>query len=132
MTSVTLELPTTLYQQAAQMARATQRPIEQVVIDWIQPPPQGAKNIEEALKGLEGLSNDDLIEAARSKTPRNEAERLQVLLALQQQRALTYAERAEADRLVKQEDLLTLRKAKAIYLLRQRKALPQDLMAFMA
>jgi hypothetical protein len=131
MTSVTLDLPTKLYQQAMQMARATQRPVEQVVIDWIQPPMQPAGAGEDALVGLDDLSTAELIEVAKSKTPQREAQRLQTLLEWQQQRALTYAEREEADRLVRQEDALTLRKAKAIYLLRQRKALPQDLAAFL-
>jgi hypothetical protein len=40
---------------------------------------------------------------------------------------LTGAERDEAVRLVEQEDNLTLRKAKAIYLLKQRNALPDEL-----
>lgn len=129
MTSVTLELPTNMYQQAAQLARATQRPIEQVVMEWIRPPMAAAGAAEETLRGLEDLSDRELNEVARSKTARQEAERLQTLLAWQQQRALTYAEREEANLLVAREDLLTLRKAKAIYLLKQRNALPRDLAA---
>lgn len=39
---------------------------------------------------------------------------------------LTEPERIEAAELVEQEDLLTLRKAKALYLLTQRNALPHD------
>lgn len=131
MTSVTLDLPTKLYQQAMQIARATQRPVEQVVIDWIQPPTQPAGAAEDALAGLDDLSTAELIEVAKSKTPRDEAHRLRTLLEWQQQRALTHAEREEADRLVRQEDALTLRKAKAIYLLRQRKALPQNVATFL-
>ena len=84
---------------------------------------------EETLRGLEDLSDRELNEVARSKTARQEAERLQTLLAWQQQRALTYAEREEANLLVAREELLTLRKAKAIYLLKQRNALPRDLAA---
>ncbi|HRI57407.1 MAG TPA: hypothetical protein PK170_09965 [Anaerolineae bacterium] len=129
MTSVTLELPTNMYQQAAQLARATQRPIEQVVMEWIRPPMAAAGAAEETLRGLEDLSDRELNEVARSKTARQEAERLQTLLAWQQQRALTYAEREEANLLVAREELLTLRKAKAIYLLKQRNALPRDLAA---
>ena len=84
---------------------------------------------EDALYGLEALSDLELIEVVRSKTPHREAGRLQALLTWQQQRALTYAEREEANQLVAAEDLLTLRKAKAIYLLKQRNALPRDLAA---
>lgn len=129
MTSVTVELPTGLYQQAMQLARATQRPIEQIVSDWIQPPLPAIPDVEDALAGLEDLSTNELLEIARSQTSRHEADRLQVLLELQQRGALTSAERAEANRLVEREDFLTLRKAKAIYLLKQRKALPREIAA---
>lgn len=129
MTSVTLDLPSSVYQQAVQLARATQRPIEQVVIEWIRPPMAAIGAAEDALHGLEAMSDLELIEVVRSKTPHREAGRLQTLLTWQQQRALTYAEREEANQLVAAEDLLTLRKAKAIYLLKQRNALPRDLAA---
>jgi hypothetical protein len=129
MTSVTVELPTGLYQQAMQLARATQRPIEQIVSDWIQPPLLAIPDVEDALTGLEELSTNELIEIARSQTSRHEADRLQALLDAQQRRALTHTERAEANRLVEREDFLTLRKAKAIYLLKQRKALPREIAA---
>lgn len=129
MTSVTVELPIGLYQQAMQLARATQRPIEQIVSDWIQPPLLAIPDVEDALTGLEELSNDELLEIVRSQTSRHEADRLQALLDVQQRRALTHAERAEANRLVEREDFLTLRKAKAIYLLKQRKALPREIAA---
>jgi hypothetical protein len=38
MTTVTLDLPRQIYQKAAQIVQATKRPIEQVVVEWIQPP----------------------------------------------------------------------------------------------
>ena len=129
MTTVTIELPAPLYQQAMQQARATQRPIEQVVSDWIQPPVPAIRDTEDALGGLDELSTHELLEIARSQTPGHEADRLQALLELQQRRALTQTERAEANRLVEREDFLTLRKAKAIYLLKQRKALPREIAA---
>ncbi len=129
MTAVTIELPAPLYQQAMQQAVATQRPIEQVVSDWIQPPVSVVRDTEDALAGLDELSTHELLDIARSQTPRLEADRLQMLLELQQRRALTPVERAEANRLVEREDFLTLRKAKAIYLLKQRKALPREIAA---
>lgn len=129
MTTVTIELPATLYQQAMQQAVATQRPIEQVVSDWIRPPVPAIQDTEDALAGLDELSTDELIEIARSQIRPYEADRLQALLELQQRRALTPTERAEANQLVEREDLLTLRKAKAVYLLKQRKALPREIAA---
>jgi len=127
MTAVTIELPAPLYQQAMQQAVATQRPIEQVVSDWVQPPAPVSRDTEDALAGLDALSTHELLEIARSQTPRHEADGLQALLEMQQRRALTPTERAEANRLVEREDFLTLRKAKAIYLLKQRKALPREI-----
>jgi hypothetical protein len=112
-----------------QQAVATQRPIEQVVSDWVQPPVPAVRDTEDALAGLDELSTHELLGIARSQTPRHEADRLQTLLELQQRRALTHTERAEANRLVEREDFLTLRKAKAIYLLKQRKALPREIAA---
>ena len=129
MTTVTIELPAPLYQQAMQHAVATQRPIEQGVSDWIQPPVPAVRDSEDALAGLDELSTHELLDIARSQTTRHEADRLQTLLELQQRRALTPVERAEANRLVEREDFLTLRKAKAIYLLKQRKALPREIAA---
>jgi hypothetical protein len=68
------------------------------------------------------------LHAVRGQTRSPEdTEHLQALLNLQTQRELTGAERDEAVRLVEQEDNLTLRKAKAIYLLKQRNALPDEL-----
>lgn len=129
MTTVTIELPAPLYQQAMLQAVATQRPIEQVVSDWIQPPVPAIRDTEDALAGLDELSTQELLQIAQSQTPRREADRLQTLLELQQRRALTHPERAEANRLVEREDFLTLRKAKAIYLLKQRKALTREIAA---
>lgn len=128
MTTVTLDLPRPIYQKAAQIAKATQRPIEQVVAEWIQPPAERVGSVQDtALTGLEAMSTDQLTQVARSTSAPDDAQRLHELLNLQEQRALTTVERAEAAQLVEQEDLLTLRKAKTLYLLKQRNALPADL-----
>jgi hypothetical protein len=126
--TVTLELPGEIYQQAEQIARATQRPVEQVVVEWIHPP-QTEK--AEILTALENLSNEQLIQAARASVLPDSSRRLQELLAVQEQRTLTESEQYEAATLVEQEDLLTLRKAKALFLLKQRGILPDDLTRFL-
>lgn len=128
MTTVTLDLPRQIYLKAAQIANATKRPIEQVVVDWIQPP-VGRSGLaqEAALAGLQAMTTAQLTQVARATAPAEDTERLQELLSLQEQRELTEAEHDEAVRLVEQEDNLTLRKAKAIYLLKQRNALPDEL-----
>lgn len=97
MTSVTPDFPMSVSQQVAQAAQATQRPTEQVVVEWVRPPISAVEATEDALNGLDELSDNQLIDVVRSRRPSQRAERLQVLLAWQQQRCLTYAEREEAD-----------------------------------
>ena len=133
MTTVTLDLPRQIHQKAAQIAKATKRPIEQVVVEWIRPPVERAGSVQDAvLAGLEAMSTAQLTQVARSGAVLEDTERLQEFLSLQEQRELTEAERDEAARLVEQEDLITLRKAKAIYLLKQRNALPDELTALLS
>ena len=122
--SVTLALPDDIYQQAQRVAETTQQEIEEVVLAWIHPTP------EEELVGLDELSNDELLTVAQSIVPLAHAERLQDLLVSQRQRSLTENEQREAEKLVEQEDLLTLRKSKALLLLKQRGALTKDLHTF--
>ena len=133
MTTVTLDLPRQIYQKAAQIAKATKRPIEQVVVEWIRPPIERVGSVQDAvLAGLEAMSTAQLTQVARSGATPEDTERLRELLSLQEQRELTEAEQDEAARLVEQEDLITLRKAKAIYLLKQRSALPDELTALLS
>ena len=128
MTTVTLDLPRQIYQKAAQIAKATKRPIEQVLVEWIRPPVERVGSVQDAvLAGLEAMSTAQLTQVARSGATPEDTERLRELLSLQEHRELTEAERDEAARLVEQEDLITLRKAKAIYLLKQHNALPDEL-----
>ena len=128
MTTVTLELPQRIYQRAAEIAKLTKRPIEQVVAEWIQPPPERSQAVQEAvLADLESMSTAQLAQIAQTGAPSEDTERLRQLLSFQEQRAFTRSEYAEAARLVEQEDLITLRKAKAIFLLKQRNALPSNL-----
>lgn len=133
MTLVTLELPQRIYQKAIRIARATKRPVEQVVVEWIRPPVERTGSAQDAvLTGLESMNTAQLTQIAISTTAPKEMLRLRELLGLQEQRELTEAERREATRLVEEEDLLTLRKAKAIYLLRQRNAMPDDLISLLS
>ena len=126
-------MPQRIYQKAIRIARATKRPIEQVVVEWIRPPVERTGSAQDAvLTGLESMNTAQLTQIAISTTAPKEMLRLRKLLGLQEQRELTEAERREATRLVEEEDLLTLRKAKAIYLLRQRNAMPDDLISLLS
>ena len=92
-----------------------------------------AGSVQDAvLAGLEAMNTAQLTQVARSGATPEDTERLRELLTLQEQRELTEAERDEAARLVEQEDLITLRKAKAIYLLKQLNALPDELTALLS
>lgn len=133
MTTVILDLPPDLYQLAQHTARDSRQSVEQVVLDWIQPPVAARANSwQDDINALAQQSTSNLIQIAQSTIPQSDVERLQTLLALQQQRPLTAKERLEAEQLVQQEDLQTLRKAKALYLLKQRNALPAALMPAVA
>ena len=120
--AVTLELPDEVYQRAQRVAQATRRPLEEVVIEWIRPP------VQVKLPELEHLPNDELLRVARTTLPPEHTQRLQELLAAQQQRSLSEDEQREAVELVEQEDFVTLRKARALFLLKQRGILPDELL----
>ncbi len=116
--AITLELPDEVYRHAQRVAQATRRPIEKIVSDWIRPP------AEMQLPDLDHLSNDELLQAARETVSTEHAQRLQELLTAQRQRTLSDDEQREAIALVEHEDFLTLRKARALFLLKQRGILP--------
>ena len=119
--AVTLELPDEVYQRAQHVAQATHPPLEEIVCEWIRPP------VQVTLPELERLSDDELLQAAWETLPPDHAHRLQELLAAQRQRSLSEDEQREAVTLVEQEDLVTLRKARVLFLFKQRGILPDDL-----
>jgi len=132
MTTITLDLPQEIYQRAQRTAKTTQRSVEQIVTEWIQPPPEENRgDSQQIVAEMEKLTIYELIQIVQARLPTPEAARLQTLLAAQQQRTLTQSERQEAERLVAQEDLYTLRKAKALFLLKQRHALPREFAALL-
>ena len=115
MTTVTLDLPQDLYQLAQHTAQRSRRPIEHVLLDWIQPPTEvNERDVQRELVELELRTTSELIQIAKSALPQQGMTRLQDLLTLQQQRPLTVQEQREAQALVHQEDFQTLRKAKAL------------------
>lgn len=133
MTTITLDLPQVIYRRAQRVAQATKRPVEQVVMEWIQPPAEDeTTDLQKLLADLESFDDAELQKIVRSGIPTQDATHLQTLLHLQQQRPLTVAERREAEHLVAQEDWYTLRKAKALFLLKQRGMTPADLQLLLA
>jgi len=128
MHTIQLELPEEIYTRAKRVSKQTRQPIEKIVAAWIRPPLENeSEQIHEMLKGVDSLPVEDLVQIALSFVPKKDSDQLGKLLSLQKQRTLSEAEHREAMRLIKQEDLLTLRKAKAIYLLKKHNALPTEL-----
>lgn len=129
MTTVTLDLPQDLYQLAQQAAQRSRQPVEKILLDWIQPPHEtNGNDLQSDLAKLESQNNNELVQVAQSSIAQRDRERLQALLTLQQQRPLTVQEQREAQALVNHEDFQTLRKAKALSVLKQRNALPANLL----
>jgi hypothetical protein len=133
MTTIILDLPQELYRRAQQAAQVTDRPVEQIIVEWIQPPTDDNRlSADKLLSELENMTIDELVQVARFKSSNLDSERLQSILDLQKRQALTADEQREAEQLVAQEDLYTLRKAKALYLLKQRGVMPRDLAKLIA
>jgi hypothetical protein len=124
--TMTLNVPEDIYQRAERVARTTEQPVEQVIVGWITPP-STLDEIANEIAELDQLSDDELTEVARFVMPEGETDRLHDLFAMQRERGLTEAEQREAVALVEREDLYTLRRARALYLLKERTALPDDL-----
>jgi hypothetical protein len=133
MTTITLDLPQEIYERALRKAQTSDRTIEQIIVDWIQPPVGESidarqSDIEVRLSDLERYTDDELIRSAVARPRSADLQRLQFFLDEQQQRTLSEDERREAEQLVMLEDLQTLQKAKALFLLKQRNALPDALL----
>ena len=127
MHTIQLEVSEEIYSRAKRVSKQTSQPIEKVVAAWIQPPGESEHDpIQDALQELDSLSDETLVQIARSFVPKSDSERLGHLLSLQKQRSLSETENQEARQLIRQQDLLTLRKAKVIYLLKKHNALPQE------
>ncbi len=122
MQTVTLELPQNIYRQARRAAALRKQSVEQVVLEWIRPTQDELQPT--AAEELSAMSDEQLRQIARLRVPQADAARFQELLDIQQERALTAVEQKEAADLLSAEESLTLRKARAIFLLKQRHTHP--------
>jgi len=122
--TVTLELPQTIYQPVSRMAKATNRPLEDLLVGALQAslpsldglPPE---LIEELVK-LERLDDESLWQVMASQVPQEQQSELNHLLDKNQAGTLTRPEREELNRLQDEADRVMLRKARAAVLLRFR------------
>jgi len=123
--TITLQIPEALYQRLEIAAGATQRSLEDIILQALQigSPPTWKDVPEEFqtdLASLDRLDDNALWQIARSQKTQLEMERYEFLLAKQQNTALTDSERLELDNLRKDSDLFMLRKSQAAAILKWR------------
>jgi hypothetical protein len=123
--TVTLQLPEPLYQRLVNTARATNRPLEEVMLhalkvgsppDWDNVPDE----FQVDLAALDRMEDEALWKIAQSRKTVADMERYNMLLDRNQEGTLTDAERAELTALRTEADCFMLRKAQAAALLRWR------------
>ena len=123
--TVVLQIPEALYQRLAIAAGATQRSLEDIILQALQigSPPTWKDVPEEFqtdLASLDRLDDDSLWQIARSQKTQLEMEPYESLLSKQQNTALTDSERLELDNLRKDSDRFMLRKSQATAILKWR------------
>ena len=123
--TVTLQIPELLYQRLVNTARATNRPLEEVMLhalkvdsppDWDNVPDE----FQVDLAALDRMEDEALWKIARSRKTVADMERYNILLDRNQEGTLTEAERAELTALRAEADCFMLGKAQAAALLRWR------------
>jgi len=122
--TVTLQLPEEIYNRVKRNAEAMKQPVEKVLVEAISasiPSVDGLPlDIKEELEALEGLSDDKLWEVARSMMPTPQQRKYSNLLRKNSAGTLTEGEQKELSNLGTEARRLTLRKAQAYVLLKQR------------
>ena len=118
---IVLTIPKDISERARQIAEATELPVEQVLLDYLQTLtpslPILAAHEQAELEALQHLSDDALWTMAREQMPDDAQARAETLMS---QQTLTENEQEELDRLVERADRLMLRKAEAGSILTQR------------
>ncbi|MEW6496289.1 MAG: hypothetical protein AB1589_27770 [Cyanobacteriota bacterium] len=120
--TVTLQLSEPLYQRLVNTARATNRPLEEVMLHALKvgSPPDWDNVLDEFqvdLAALDRMEDEALWKIAQSRKTVAEMERYNILLERNQEGTLTDAEPAELTALRTEADGYMLRKAQAAALL---------------
>jgi paraquat-inducible protein B len=123
--TVTLQIPEILYQRLLNTARATQRPLEEVMLHAIKigSPPEWDNvpaEFQAEIATLDKLDDNALWQIALSQKTAADMKRYNTLLEGNQNDTLTDAERLELMALRQVADRFMLRKAQAAALLRWR------------
>lgn len=125
LTEIKLQVPEILYQRLVNTARATQRPVEEIIIHALQvgSPPAWDDVPEEfqaEIAALDKLDDNTLMQIVRDRKTATDLERYDTLLEGNSSGTLTEAERLELTALRHDAELFMLRKAQAVVLLRWR------------
>jgi hypothetical protein len=122
--AITLTLPDLLFEPVERIARATNQPIEAVLVKALQvslPPLDGlSENLIEALAGLEELDNTALERVMHEQVSTEEQDELAELVDQLQAGQASKSELARLDELRVRGDRVMLRKARAAVILRFR------------
>lgn len=124
-TAITLDLPDAIYQRLASAAKATQRPLTEVLLRALRVgSPPGWDDVPEEmhaeLAALDRLDDDALYTVVRERWPSTDAGRYDDLLGALEAGSLTDEQREALSRMRDAHDRLTLRKAHAAALLKWR------------
>ncbi len=122
---VTVHFPKPVYRRLQQQARVMKQPVDEIVVGSVQRGLPAWMNrfpeeLEKELECLDRLSSAQLRKLALSKLSRNKQRRLETLLHKNSEGTMTAKEEAELDGLHLETSLATLKKAKALVLLKSR------------
>jgi len=120
----TIELPDSVYQRIAALAKKSQRPVAEETISLIQSAlyqeQKSSLEINELLDQLSFLTDAELLNAARSSATVQDEELMQGLLEKQQREGLTASESEQAESLSQRFNQIMLVRAKSAALLVER------------
>lgn len=122
---VTVHFPKQIYKRLKQQARVMKQPVDEIVVGsvqrglpvWMNRFPE---ELEKELERLDRFSSLRLRELAQSKLSSNKQRRLETLLHKNSEGTITAKEEAELDGLHLETSFATLKKAKALVLLKSR------------
>jgi hypothetical protein len=123
--AITLTVPDEVYDQALEIAEATDQPIEDVLVQYLEesfmnPLARLPRDEQSELNALQFLSEDALWTIAREQMPQQRQDRMKGLMDRNTKGTITPEEYKELEQLVEQGQRLMLRKATASGILMDR------------
>jgi hypothetical protein len=123
--TITLEIPENLYQRFVKTAKATKRPLEEIMLQVLKVgSPPVLDDIPEQYRGeltdLDQLEDQNLWEIATNKKVSKDLEIYDILLTKNKESLLTKKEQLELSKLRQESEIFMLRKAHAMALLHWR------------